>query len=431
MPSVHLSIVNIALNSFGFIITLIIFSSCLIEWVNKKNGSWRFLFLLGLVLVSLAFDIVSWICEGNPEVSTLTIISNTAATCTLQLALLCFMEFLRHNLYLNSKSTAVTLSIFRLFCLISIAYSIGNAFYGYSFSVNETGHYVHSENVTMVILHLLFSITTFVTMILMALFANRSTKQMRFSFIKYTIFPIVGIIIDYTHHGISLTYVSVVTSILVIYTDVYMQRQKMIDAQQNALLLSQINPHFTYNTLSAIAAMCDSNPKLAKNLTIDFARYMRKNLENVSADTLIPFEKELEHVECYLKIEKARFRERLNIIYSIQCKDFCVPPLTVQPLVENAVKHGVTKKISGGTVKIITRSTDESYIIEIIDDGVGFDTESAELSKSHHVGLSNVRSRLSRMCRGNVRIKSTKNVGTRVSIEIPRRRGKMNEHSGS
>ena len=177
--------------------------------------------------------------------------------------------------------------------------------------------------------------------------------------------------------------------------------------------------------------MCDISPKLAKNLTIDFSRYLRQNLNSMTDEHLIPFEKELEHVECYLRIEKTRFRENLNVIYSIQCKDFYIPPLTVQPIVENAVKHGITKKADGGTVKISTFSTEKSYVIEIIDDGVGFDPEALTAQDQRHVGLENVESRVTRMCKGSIFVKSTVDVGTRVTIEIPRKKGKNNEHPGS
>ena len=185
-------------------------------------------------------------------------------------------------------------------------------------------------------------------------------------------------------------------------------------------MLSQINPHFVYNTLTTIASKCDTSPKQAKYLTIEFSQYLRRNLDTLTNEALIPFEQELDHVECYLKIEKARFRERLNVIYSIQCKDFSIPPLTVQPLVENAVKHGITKKANGGTVKISTFEEDNSYIVEIIDDGVGFDTENTEM----HIGLQNVQNRIAAMCRGELTVKSTVGVGTRVRLEIPKKKGK-------
>ena len=254
----------------------------------------------------------------------------------------------------------------------------------------------------------------------MAAFAKSSAKVSRVAFVFYTLFPVAGIILDYTIHGLSLTYVGLTVSILVIYTSIYLKKQKLIESQRNALMLSQINPHFIYNTLSTIASMCDVSPSQAKYLTIDFSRYLRQNLSNLSKEELIPFKQELEHVECYLKIEKARFRERLNVIYSIGCKDFEIPPLSIQPLVENAVKHGITKKAEGGTVKITTYDDDTHYVIEIIDDGVGFDAEVAEM----HVGLENVKSRVRACARGEVSVKSTLGVGTRVTIEIPKKKGK-------
>jgi LytS/YehU family sensor histidine kinase len=165
--------------------------------------------------------------------------------------------------------------------------------------------------------------------------------------------------------------------------------------------------------------MCDSSPKQAKYLTIDFARYLRKNIDSLNSEEPIPFDQEMEHVECYLKIEKARFGEQLNVIYAVQCKNFSIPPLTIQPLVENAVKHGITRKANGGTIRISTFEEEENYVIEIIDDGVGFDVEAFEANKKGHIGLENVRSRVRRMCKGNVTVKSTEGIGTRVTIEIP------------
>ena len=423
MPSINLSYVNVAMDVFGLIVMLIIFAACLGEWFRRKTGSIHFLCLLGFVIVALAADTVSWICEGNPELRTITVISNTLAFCSGQIAIICFMAYLCQRLYETSKAAECTLNIFRVLCVLSLAYSIGNAFFAYSFAVSETGHWEHSENVAMVYLHFGFSILAFVAMILMALFATRSAKSSRVAFVSYTLFPIAGIIVDYSFHGISLTYVSIVISVLVIYTNIYLNRQRLIDAQRNALMISQINPHFTYNTLSTIAAMCDTSPKLAKSLTIDFSRYLRQNLETLTSETPIPFEKELEHVECYLKIEKARFRENLNVIYSIQCTDFSIPPLTVQPIVENAVKHGITKKAGGGMIKISTYSTETSYIIKVIDDGVGFAGEVLSGYHGVHVGIENVEARLQRMCHGSLSVKSTPDVGTRVTIVIPRKKG--------
>lgn len=424
MPTTNLTNINIATDAVALIVTLIVFSACLGERISRKRGSNYFLALLGFVTLALAADLLGWVGEGHPERRYLTLVSNTVASSAGQIAMFNFMEYLRRSLYEKSRAAAFTVGIFRVLCVASLAYCIGNAFFGYSFTVSPTGHYEHSENEVMVLLHLSFLLLSFLALILMALFARKSAKASRVSFLVYTLLPLIGIAVDYTFHGISLTYVCMMVSVLALYTDIYLRRQRLIDAQKNALMLSQINPHFTYNTLSAIAAMCDSSPKLAKSLTLDFSRYLRHNINALSGDELIPFEKELEHVECYLKIEKARFREMLSVSYSISCKDFMVPPLTVQPIVENAVKHGITQKANGGTVKISTYVGENGYVIEIIDDGVGFDTERIQPGLDRHVGLENVESRVRRLCNGSVSIKSTVNVGTRVRVVIPLRKGK-------
>jgi len=420
MADIYFPYMNIALDAFALLVTLIVFASCFREFLNQAVKTKHFLFLLCSVIVALIADIVSWVGEGNASLSTMTVISNTVASCAGQAAILCFMGYLKENLYESSRAASVILKIFRVLCVFSILFSIGNAFFGYAFSLDRQGHWHQTENVAMGIIYLAFPILSFFAIVLMAAFARRSTKINRMAFVLYTIFPVAGIILDYTVHGLSLTYVGLTVSILVIYTSIYLKKQKIIESQRNALMISQINPHFIYNTLSTIASMCDASPSQAKYLTIDFSRYLRQNLSTMSSEELIPFDRELEHVECYLKIEKARFRERLNVIYSIQCRDFQIPPLSVQPIVENAVKHGITKKAEGGTVKISTYDTETHYVVEIIDDGIGFDFESTE----KHVGLENVRSRIAAMCHGEVSVKSTVGVGTRVTMEIPKNKKK-------
>ena len=420
MPSIHLPYVNIALDTFALVVTLIILASCISEYSNKRIGSKHFLLFQASIAVALVSDIIAWLGEGHPSLSLMTIISNTVMACACRVAIIGFMAYLVASLYANSRAARLILHIFYAICTLSILFCIGNAFYAYAFYVTPSGHYEHSGNMAMGVLYLLYPIFAALALVLMALFAKKSANVHRSLFLLYTLFPTVGVVLDYTVHGIALTCAGFTVSILIIYTNIYLARQKEIQAQKNALMLSQINPHFVYNTLSTIAAMCDVSPKQAKYLTIDFSQYLRKNINSLSSAPLIPFDQELEHVECYLKIEKARFRENLNIIYSIQCRDFSIPPLTVQPIAENAIKHGITKKAEGGTIKISTFEEDYCYVIEVIDDGVGFDTENAEM----HVGLENVKSRVASNCRGELFVKSTVGVGTRVRIEIPKKKGK-------
>ena len=420
MPSIHLPYVNIALDTFALIVTSIILFTCISEYSRKKTGTNYFLLFQISVVIALIADIIAWMCEGHPSLSLVNIVSNTVMACGFRIAIVGFMGYLTASLYANSRAANFVFLLFNVLCALSILFCIGNAFFGYAYYVTEAGHYEHSGSLAMGACYLLYPILAAFAIVLMSFLAQRSTGGHSLTFLLYTSFPLAGVIVDYTHHGYSVTGAGFTISILIIYTSIYRRRRRELANKRNALMLSQINPHFIYNTFSTIAAMCDSSPAQAKHLTIDFAQYLRRNINSLSNEDLIPFEQELEHVECYLKIEKARFREHLNVIYSIQCKNFSIPPLTLQPLVENAVKHGITKKATGGTVKICTYEEELCYVVEIIDDGVGFDAENAEM----HVGLENVRSRARAMCHAEMYIKSTVGVGTRIRIEIPKKKGK-------
>ena len=183
-------------------------------------------------------------------------------------------------------------------------------------------------------------------------------------------------------------------------------------------MISQIKPHFIFNTLTSIAQLCDDSPQLAKEMTIVFAKYLRGNMHSLDEPKPIPFAEELSHIKCYLQIEQVRFGEFLNVKYEIGVTDFEVPCLTVQPLIENAVKHGVGMKDEGGTVLLKTEETDDSYVITVQDDGVGFDVTAPRSEKS--LGLRNIEMRLRQLSQAALHIESEVGQGTKVVITIPK-----------
>ena len=426
--------VNIALDLFGVVVILIIFFSCLEERLKKESDSNYFICIILSVLIALTADIVSWIGEGDPNLSTLTSVGNTVAACAGYIATFFFVMYMRKNLFPNSKAAMVTTYVFGALSLISVIVVSLDGYKDFSFIVDSAGHYVPTDMVASFFWHLQFPVIAFLTTALMLILAQRVSARTRISYLLYILFPTVGAVLDYMFHGLSLTFIGMATSIMIIYTNIYLQKRKLISEQRTALMMSQINPHFMYNTLSAIAALCEIEPKEAKALTLEFSSFLRQNLETLSAKKLISIEQELKHVECYLKIEKARFKDKINVDYSLGCEGFFLPALTIQPIVENAVKHGITKKAGGGTVKISTYKNNGFYVIEIKDDGVGFD-ENSLLDTTHaHVGIENVKNRLRDMCRGSLEVKSMRGVGTRVTISIPAKkikRGKKNEHFSS
>jgi len=204
-----------------------------------------------------------------------------------------------------------------------------------------------------------------------------------------------------------------------------MKAQAEIDlADSNSLLMiSQIQPHFLFNTLSSIYYLCDKDVMEAKDAIDKFSSYLRMNVDTLSNKQMIPVKKELEHIEIYLYLEKIRFEERLNYIFKVETTDFMVPPLSIQPIVENAVKHGVTKKREGGTVVISISEEPDNYIIVVQDDGVGFNYNDVNTDGKVHVGLSNIQQRLDSMCHANIATVSVIGQGTKVTIAIPKVKG--------
>lgn len=186
--------------------------------------------------------------------------------------------------------------------------------------------------------------------------------------------------------------------------------------------MSQIQPHFLYNALGSISALCDIDPKHARDATDHFSDYLRMNLESMKRMSPISFQTELKHIKTYIWLEKMRFGEKLQVEFDIQTQDFQVPALSVQPIVENAVKHGICNKEDGGYVRILTKEREKEYVIEVIDDGEGFEIREVGEHKDGklHVGIKNVSERLEMMVKGTLKIESKKGKGTRAIICVPK-----------
>ena len=189
-----------------------------------------------------------------------------------------------------------------------------------------------------------------------------------------------------------------------------------------AITMSQIQPHFLYNALGSISVLCDINPVSAREATVHFAEYLRMNMDSMKQRTPIPFQTELNHIETYIWLEKMRFGEKLQVIFDIKARDFQVPALSVQPIVENAVKHGICRKEGGGSLWITTWESEQAYHIVVQDDGIGFETEQVLQFNDGklHIGIKNVRERLAMMVDGELQISSKPSQGTVAKISIPK-----------
>lgn len=226
--------------------------------------------------------------------------------------------------------------------------------------------------------------------------------------------------------SLCISYVLLSLFVFILYVRIDLHKELILERQEKEInlwktqiMLSQMQPHFIYNVLTTISSLCEmENAIQARDVVNRFADYFRTNLDSLGKDKLISFEKELEHIKTYLWLEKIRFEDKLNICYEIENTDFAVPSLTVQPMVENAVKHGILPKEHAGNVRIKTYDEQGNHIIVIEDDGVGFDVNKVQSKK--HVGIENVSKRLEMICNGTCRIQSETGKGTVVTITIPK-----------
>ena len=208
---------------------------------------------------------------------------------------------------------------------------------------------------------------------------------------------------------------------LMIYMKASQRREEELIAQNRMeIMISQIRPHFIFNTLTAIYGTVDKDPELAKEAINEFSKYLRTNMEAMGKKDTITFDEELEHVKTYVWIEKMRFGDLLKMEYDLNAEGFKLPFLTVQPLVENAIKHGVGKKESGGYVKLSTYETDEEFLIVVEDNGMGFDTGANLSGEREHIGINNIKERLYDAVNGILEIQSVIGEGTTARIRIPK-----------
>ena len=183
-------------------------------------------------------------------------------------------------------------------------------------------------------------------------------------------------------------------------------------------MMSQIRPHFIYNTLGSIEQLCSIDPPKAGELVHNFAKYLRGNFRELDNPRPILMSQEMEHVRHYINIENVRFPD-MTFSFEMDSVDFHIPALTIQPIVENAIKHGLMKLPKGGTIRVVSYETDTHYCVSVEDDGAGFDT-SELLDERKHVGIRNIRERLKAMVDGTMEIESKVGTGTKVQITIPK-----------
>ena len=251
---------------------------------------------------------------------------------------------------------------------------------------------------------------------------NLSRRQ-RMAFDFYLLVPLCCMLVQMASYGLLMIVIGTSMSVVILFVfilldqvDRSIRQQQENAAQQASITVLQMRPHFIYNTLMSIYYLCRQDPEKAQQVILDFSSYLRQNFTAIAKEDTIPFTEEVEHTRAYLAVEQARFRDQLLVEFDTSFTDFRVPPLTLQPVVENAVKHGLDPELEPLFISVASREKDGYAEIIVDDSGPGYKPTDDD---SPHIALANIRERLKMMCRGELAISNRDCGGTVVTIRIP------------
>ena len=411
-------IVNVSFDILGMLVSTCIFlGECLTPKRSKEDK-----FFGGLVFfetMTLFCDLFSWLLYGRPKYAFLQLLAFSFFYLSFVLTPMMSWFYQQEVMKLRDKFSRM-ISRFLICILILLAISLVlNIFFEFYFTVNrETG--VYSRGVYYE-LSLIFAFSVF--LVVMPYVATRKANwHIKSAFMMINIAPYVAAVIQVKVPGISLTYIGVLIAIIVVYVNVQVILRHKLDIMQNQVLVAQIQPHFLFNALATIQALCKKDSDLAAKTINNFSKYLRGNVRLQNME-LVSFDEEINHITVYTDIEKLRF-PNIRVEFEIDDPDVKVPFLSIEPLVENSIRYGIRGK-DDGFVKIHTYSDKKNHIIEVLDNGKGFDVKSMlfeiEKENSEHVGLKNVKNRIESMCNGKMKIESQIGVGTKITVKIPKK----------
>ncbi|MGN0457959.1 MAG: sensor histidine kinase [Eubacterium sp.] len=419
-------LLNISIESGGLALCLLA-NTFILLGLKADSKTLKFLSLMICSLAAaLISNMVGLILKGNSDATLFTIVK-IANFCEFFFSITMLFLFGNYLIYrtqvVSGKSKKGAKTLILVIYIVQILLLCVNLFNHMYYFYDESFTYQRGEYFW--VSHFVCIISMFVNLIIYANNMKFFSKKERYAFVCYITFPLIAMVLQIFIYGLFLDLYSAILSVTVIFIfiildqmDRYLEQKREITKMQIDVMLSQIQPHFLYNSIGAISELCKQDPLRAREALQSFADYLRGNMNSLNCPDYISFANELSHIEAYLKLEKMRFAERLNIVYDIEEKDFYLPPLTVQPIVENAVKHGICKTEDGGTITLKTRKIKDKIIISVIDDGVGFDVNLFNKDGKAHIGIDNVQKRLAQTNCGEMIINSEIGVGTTAEIII-------------
>lgn len=390
------------------------------------------LYMIVCLTASTAYligDIMAVIGRGNVSLTgiLLTRVGNFVYYFAGILIIYSITEYVGNSLIERNAGdkTGLHLQVNRLLVIVALLLLLASSFIGFIYEYDDQNRYYREKYFWTIAATAILDILN----LLILTFRNRKAlrKFKKGEFFVYCTVPAAAYILQTLHYGsfiINLTVAGMVL-LFVILTMIDQNREfheteKELQEVKTDLMVSQIQPHFIFNSLTAIQSLITENPAAAYEAIGDFSEFIRGVLDAVKYNSVVNVEEDLNTARGYFKIEKLRFGDELNIVTEINDTNFSVPMLTIQPILENAVRHGVRKSGRAGTITLSLNDTGYEHVIEISDDGAGFDMAKTDIDGAEHLGISNVRARIERMCGGSMEIVSSPGNGTSVKMFFPK-----------
>lgn len=422
--------VNVSLLLFSALVIAFLLIGSLVDSGRKRPFMKCFICLLVADILMQLGEAGIWAFMGSPEriplLKLCCVLSFGAGDILVLFFFYCMLMFFRERgtvSLLPAHIAAIACGILFLLVLISTQN-------GMFFTFDSQGMFVDGPLGWVVSLYDLIALLTIIAMILRHI-RLLSVREAVF-LLCYCILPLFSALLVNVWYP-TPEYLTTTLLLIIVYVLFHrklareladkekqlLQKELELSKSRVDLLMSQIEPHFLFNSLSTIKHLCRTEPREAMEAVDEFSGFLRGSMDAMTQSGCITFEKELEFVDSYLRLEQRRFGDRLRIIYDIRAGGFLVPALSIQTIAENAVRHGIQKKPAGGTLTITSREEGQHVVVTVTDDGVGFEVEDTPADGKNHVGLINVRNRLSLMCGGSLEIQSVPGEGTKVVLLFP------------
>lgn len=432
-----------AMESFAAIMTAMILFGYLLERKKIAKTSRLFAWCLAVNTAMLLSDAPIWVLLANPSpervipIKILSFFSATFFCAIISLYAYCLTEHISER----KKISYNYAHVITVFCGVAVLLYFINIFNGMYIYYDETG--LDKTGPMFLLSQAISVILPAMTMVLAFKHHGVLGWRKTWTMVLFGAIPVLSIPLQF-YWAVTPVYLAVTVSLVLVYMLIRVEqagrsaniekelikKELALSESNNALVLSQIQPHFLYNALTSIYRLCDVKPEAAKEAVSNFSKYLRGNLDSIKQTEMISFAEELKHLQAYLALEQIRYGDYLKVEYNIEVAGFFIPPLSVQPLAENAVNHGVSDLPDGGVVTICTAETPDYYEIRVCDNGVGFNPDSVQSDGRTHVGISNVRSRLEIMCGGTLDITSDIGKGTTAIVKIPKGGTENERYSG-